>query len=246
MAARQASKCSSRIVASGDAREYNVAMSLTARNALIALGITVALVGTVAYAVNYLNRQRLADLTAIEDQLSIDTLSLDTQFSLLETAPCASAASSTDLTGSLADLGSRLAYAEGQLGSDNAQVIRLKEQYSLLEIRDYLVTKQLAAACGTHPVTVLYFYSNAGDCADCDKAGYALSYLRDTFPSLRVYSFDYNLGLGALKTLITLDRVKSSLPAFIVNGKTSYGFTDLATLEKEFPKGALATTTTTK
>lgn len=217
-------------------------MSLVTRNALIALGITIALIGTVTYAVSYLNRQRVAELTSIEDQLSIDILSLDTQFSLLEAAPCGSA-SSTDLTGELTDLGDRLSYAENQLGTDNTQVVRLKEQYSLLEIRDYLITKQLAAACNTKPVTVLYFYTNAGDCANCDKAGYALSYLRTTYPTLRVYSFDYNLDLGALKTLIGVTKVRDDLPAFIISGKTYYGFTDLASLEKEFPKGALSTTT---
>lgn len=218
-------------------------MSLVTRNALIALGITVAIIGTVAYAVNYLNSARVADLSSIESQLSIDTLSLDTQFSLLETAPCDSAATSTTLSDELADLGDRLSYAENQLGSDNAQVIRLKEQYSLLEVRDYLITKQLAEACGTKPVTVLYFYSNASDCSDCDKAGYALSYLRNTFPNLRVYSFDYDLDLGALKTLITVTKVKKELPAFVIQGKHSYGFTSLTDLEKEFPKGALSTTT---
>src|SRR5450759_273644 len=106
-------------------------MSLVARNALIALGITIALVGTVVYTINYLNQARVAELSAIEDQLSIDTLSLDTQFSLLETAPCESVASSTTLIGKLADLGGRLSYAENQLGKDNVQVIRLKQQYSL-------------------------------------------------------------------------------------------------------------------
>ncbi len=217
-------------------------MSLVTRNALIALAITVALAGTVAYAVSYLNRARVVELSAIEDQISIDTLSLDTQFSLLEAAPCDSAASSTTLTNELTDLGTRLSYAENQLGSDDSRVVRLKEQYSLLEIRDYLITKRLAAACGTKPVTVLYFYSNAGDCGDCDKAGYALSYLRNTYPALRVYSFDYNLDLGALKTLVAVEKVKDSLPAFVINGKHSYGFTSLADLEKQFPKGALATT----
>jgi hypothetical protein len=218
-------------------------MSLVTRNALIALGITLALAGTVAYAVDYLNRARVTELSTIEDQLSIDTLSLDTQFSLLEAAPCDSAASSTTLTSELSDLGDRLSYTEAQLGSDNAQVIRLKEQYSLLEIRDYLITKELAAACGTKPVTVLYFYSNSGDCSDCDKAGYALSYLRSTYPALRVYSFDYTLDLGALKTLIATAKVQNTLPAFIINGKHSYGFTSLADLETQFPKGSLATST---
>ncbi len=220
-------------------------MSLVARNALIAFLITIVLVGTIVYAIDYLNRARVAELSTIENQLSIDTLSLDTQFSLLTDAPCDTAATSTTLTSELADLGSRLSFAESQLGSDNAQVIQLKEQYSLLEIRDYLITKQLAAACGTKPVTVLYFYSNSGDCTACDKAGYALSYLRNTYPSLRVYSFDYNLDLGALKTFIVITKVKDSLPAFVINGKYSYGFTSLADLEKQFPKGVLASTTAT-
>ncbi len=218
-------------------------MPLVARNALIALGITIVLSGTVAYSIKYLNHARVTELSNIEDQLSIDMLSLDTQFSLLEAAPCDSNASSTTLTSELADFGNRLSYAENQLGSDDSQVIRLKEKYSLLEIRDYLITKKLAEACGTKPVMVLYFYSNAGDCSDCDKAGYALSYLRDTYPALRVYSFDYNLDLGALKTLIAVTKVGNSLPAFIVNGKRSYGFTSLANLEKQFPKGALSTST---
>ncbi|MSU74639.1 hypothetical protein EXS57_02575 [Candidatus Kaiserbacteria bacterium] len=220
-------------------------MSLVARNIFISLGITIVLTATVAYTVNYLNGARIAELSTIEDQLSIDTLSLDTQFSLLEAAPCDSIASSTTLISSLADLGNRLSYTENQLGTDNAQVIRLKQRYSLLEIRDYLITKQLAVACGTKPVTVLYFYSNAGDCDNCDKAGYALSYLRDTYPSLRVYSFDYNLDLGALKTLISVTKTQNSLPAFIINDKSYYGFTSLKDLEKQFPKGALATTTRT-
>jgi hypothetical protein len=221
-------------------------MSLVVRNALISLAITLALAGTVAYTINYLNNARVAELTAIEDQLSIDTLSLDTQFSLLEAAPCDSVSSSTTLISELSDLGDRLSYAEGQLGAKNAQVIRLKEQYSLLEIRDYLITKELAAACGTKPVIVLYFYSNTGDCSDCDKAGYALSYLRTTYPALRVYSFDFNLDLGALKTLIATTKVQGPLPAFVVNGKHSYGFTSLADLESQFPKGALATSTAAK
>jgi glutaredoxin len=220
-------------------------MSLVARNALIALFITVAIIGTVAYAINYLNRVRVNELSTIEDQLSIDSLSLETQFSLLETAPCDSDTSSITLTRELADFGSRLSYAENQLGSDNPEVVRLKERYSLLEIRDYLITKRLAEACGTKPVTVLYFYSNAGDCSDCNRAGYALSYLHETYPDLRVYSFDYNLDLGALKTFIAVTKVKNTLPAFIINGKHYYGFTSLEDLEKQFPKGALSTSTPT-
>ncbi|OGG92600.1 hypothetical protein A3G63_00290 [Candidatus Kaiserbacteria bacterium RIFCSPLOWO2_12_FULL_52_8] len=205
--------------------------------------MTILIVATVIYAVGYLDRLRLAEIETIQNTISTETFSLETQFSLLEAAPCDSTASSTTLSSELADLGNRLSFTEDQLGSSDARVIQLKKQYYLLEIRDYLINKKLAAACGTKPVTVLYFYSNKGDCSDCEKAGYALSYLRDTYPKLRVYSFDYYLDLGALKTLIAVDKVKNTLPAFIINGKYSYGFTSLADLEKQFPKGALATST---
>jgi hypothetical protein len=216
------------------------------RKYLLAFLVTVAIFGTVLYGSSYLEERRIAELRSIQDQISIDTLSLDTQFSLLESAPCENIAEGSELSSEVNDLGARLAATEGRLGSDDPQVLQLKEQYSLLEIRDYLITKQLSAACGTKPpMTVLYFYSNAGDCEECDKAGYALSYLHDTYPSLKVYSFDYHLDLGALKTLIAIDKVGPDLPAFLIGGKASYGFSTLEDLESRFPEGALATTTAT-
>lgn len=218
-------------------------MSLFTRNVLIALGMTVLIIATVTYAVGYLDRMRLSEIASIQNTISTETLSLETQFSLLESTPCDSTASSTTLSSELADLGNRLSFTETQLGSDDPNVIQLKKQYYLLQIRDYLINKKITAVCGTKSVTVLYFYSNTGDCTDCDKAGYALSYLRDTFPALRVYSFDYNLDLGALKTLIAVQKVKNTLPAFVINSKHSYGFTTLTELEKQFPKWALSTST---
>ena len=220
-------------------------MTLFARNTLIALGITALIIGTVIYAVNYLNRARVAELNAIQDQLSIDTLSLDTQFSLLESAPCSVVSDGTGLSSTLQDLGARLSYTEGQLGSKHEQVVRLKQQYTLLQIRDYLVTKELAKTCGTKPVTVLYFYSNEeGTCEDCDRASAALSYLRENYPSLRVYAFDYNLSLGALETLISLEKIKPEFPAIVIQGTPSYGFVDLDALVAKFPKGALVASST--
>lgn len=210
--------------------------SLFTRNALIALGITLLIVATVVYAVEYLNQERIKELNAIEEQISTDTLSLETQFSLLEEAPCEDINAGNILSGELGNLGDRLAFAEERLGANDEEVIRLKERYTLLQIRDYLLSKRLAQVCKVNTIVALYFYSNAGDCADCDRAGYALSYLRETYPALRVYSFDYNLDLGALKTLVAVEKVEQRFPAFVIEGKRQYGFTDLETLEKAFPK----------
>ncbi len=221
-------------------------MPLAFRNALFALGITALIIATVVYAINYLDRQRLSELTAIQNQLATDTLSLETQFSLLENAPCEDLAAGTELSQEVSTLGDRLAATEERLGNKNAQVIDLKKQYTLLQIRDYLLTKRLASTCHITPTVALYFYSNTpGSCENCDRAGYSLSYLRQTYPALRVYSFDYDLDLGALRTLITVEKVRKEFPAFVINGKRSYGFTSLEDLEKQFPKSLFATSTAT-
>ncbi len=220
-------------------------MSLFTRNAIIALGITVLIIGTVIYAVSYLDNRRVAELDAIQNQLATDTLSVETQFALLEEAPCEDLTEGNTLSATLADLGARLVVAEERLSATDPQVLELKKQYTLLEIRDYLLMKRFSKVCNATTPVALYFYSNeAGACTDCDRASYALSYLHQTYPNLRVYSFDYNLDLGALKTLIAVEKIKPEFPAFVIEGNRIYGFTSLDELQKEFPKGALVSSTT--
>ncbi len=220
-------------------------MSLFTRNAIIALGITVLIIGTVIYAVSYLDNRRVAELDAIQNQLATDTLSVETQFALLEEAPCEDLTEGNTLSATLADLGARLVVAEERLGATDPQVLELKKQYTLLEIRDYLLMKRFSKVCSAKTPVALYFYSNeAGACTDCDRASYALSYLHQTYPNLRVYSFDYNLDLGALKTLIAVEKIKPEFPAFVIEGNRTYGFSSLDELQKEFPKGALVSSTT--
>jgi hypothetical protein len=226
--------------------------SILGRNLIISFGITLILIGTVIYAINLLNQQRVAQLSALQDQLATDTLSLETQFALLEEAPCEDLTEGNTLSTEVSNLGDRLSATESQLGTTNEQVIQLKKQYTLLQIRDYLLTKRLSATCHVNPTVVLYFYSNKpGSCADCDRAVYALSYLHNQNPKLRVYAFDYDLNLGALDTLKSVEKIQPNFPAFVINGKTSYGFTTLDTFEGLFPKDFFAsstasTTTSTK
>lgn len=221
-------------------------MSLTVRNALWALLITAVITGTVIYAVNYLDHQRVAQLNELQNRLATDTLSVETQFALLEEAPCEDLSEGNTLSQEVSSLGDRLNVAETQLGSDNTQVIELKKQYTLLQIRDYLLTKRLTATCKIDPTVALYFYSNTpGSCEDCDRASYALGYLHETNPKLRVYAFDYNLDLGALKTLIAVEKVEPKFPAFVIDGKRSYGFSTLDEFKLSFPPDFFATTTAT-
>ena len=216
------------------------------RNALIALAITVVLFATILGAVDYLNNARVAELGTIEDKIAIDTLSIQTQFDLLAEAPCGALSEGSVLSTELNDLSDRLSFTENRLGSENDEVLKLKRQYTLLEIKDYLLMKKLAGECkNLKPVFVLYFYSNTGNCVDCAQAGYALSYLRTTYPRLRVYSFDYNLDIGALKTLTAVLGIKEPLPAFVINGKNYQSLASLSDIESHLPLDLLATSTAT-
>ncbi len=214
---------------------------------ILAFGITAAIFGTAFYIASRLDARRIADIRTTQDAISIDILSSETQFELLGSLDCSALSENPVLSEELNSLSGKLSVAEQNLGATNAEVVQLKKQYSLFQIKDYLLLRQISQKCASYkPVYILYFYSNAGDCKDCARAGDVLTYLRETYPGLRVYSFDYHLDLSALRTLETLRRVDGGrLPAFVINNRTSvYGFKTLEEMQKLIPElKNLATTT---
>ena len=205
---------------------------------LLALFITVAIFGTAFYIASSIDNKRVADIRTTETNISIDLLSTETQFELLGNLDCEAIKENPVLSDQLNAIADRLSYAENNLGVNNPEVVQLKKQYSLLEIKDYLLMQQVSQKCKTKSVSVLYFYSNAGDCKDCKNSGEFLAGLRTTYPDLRVYSFDYNLDLSAVKTLITLNKINGSeLPSFIINGRSAvYGLKNLDEMETLIPE----------
>ena len=216
------------------------------RTYIVAFLITGALFGTAFYASDYFNNRRIADIRATQDDISTDILSLETQFDLLQERSCTNVAENTILPGVLSSLGSRLSYLEAQEG-DSAEVLRLKRLYSLLEIKDYLLMKQISLKCNLKPVFVLYFYSNERNCTECENQGYVLTALAQKYPQLRIYSFDFNLDVGALQTFIDIANVQNKMPALVINGKNYYGLQKVADIQKTLPQLAtlkVATSTT--
>lgn len=199
----------------------------------------------VAFALaSFLNNEKIAEIKSTEDQISIDILSSETQFEILEQSSC-SIVNGDILSDQLASLGNELAAAETAHGIDSADVITLKEYYSLLEIKDYILAQQIYRQCNARPISILYFYSNKDNCTDCTKEGYVLTALHDEYPDLRVYTFDYDLDLNAIQTLISLYHVGPQLPAIVVNGTTYSGFQSLADIQKIIPDLAVAAGTST-
>ena len=225
---------------------------IDSRKYFIAFAITAVIFATAIFVSNILGDKKLEDVRAVEARVAMDILSSETQFALLEETSCTDIGPGF-LSEELGSLGERLGYAENQSELDIEDLEYLKRSYFLLEIKDYLLMKRLTEKCGIRPTFILYFYSTAENCEDCERAGYVLTALRNKYPDLRVYSFDYHFDLGAVKTLISIYKVKPELPAMIINSKLYNGFYSMEELEETVPalkelalKAASATSTETE
>lgn len=203
---------------------------------LLAFAITVTVFLGALIISNKSSTQRIAEIKAIENNISMDILSSETQFALLKEFSCKAIDHSTAFSEELNNLAQKLSYMEENLGTKNPEVMSLKKYYSLLQVKDYLLVKQVKEKCGVKPITIIYFYSNAGDCDDCVKEGYVLTKLRQEFPELRIYSFDYNLDLSVVKTMKSIYGVRDTLPALNIWDENYYGFKSAEDIEKIIPQ----------
>ena len=207
---------------------------IDSRKYIVAFLITAVIFGTAIFVSNILSQKKLEDVRVIENRVALDILSSETQFALLEETSCSDIGPGF-LSKELGSLGERLSYAENQTELLSADLEYLKRSYFLLEIKDYLLMKRLTEKCGIKPTFILYFYSTEDECVDCEKMGYVLTAMRDKYPDLRVYSFDYNFDVGAINTLVSIYKIEPNLPAMIVNSDPYYGFYSVEDLESKIP-----------
>ena len=199
---------------------------------LIVLLITTGLFLTAIYLSNYFGDQKINQLKAIQDKISIDILSSETQFSLLSELSCKNISDSV-ISKELGELGSKLEWGQDNLG-DSEEVSYLKKYYSLLQIKDYLLTKRISERCKVKSAFILYFYTTAENCSECEKQGLVLTALREKYPELRVYSFDYSTDLSAVKSMLQIYKIEDTkLPAVVIEGDVFTGFQSIEKLEEK-------------
>ena len=216
---------------------------------VIVFFITLGLFLTALYVSDYFSNKKVDQLKSIQDNISIDVLSSETQYSLLSELSCKDISDSV-LSSELTDLGSKLEWSEQNLGATD-EVNYLKKYYSLLEIKDYLLAKKISSTCGVKSSFVLYFYTTAQNCSECEKQGIVLSSLRDKYPGLKVYSFDFSTDLSAVKAMLDIYKIKdTALPAVVINDELLTGFQSVdgleARIKASFKLHAPVTKTTTK
>ena len=197
---------------------------------LIVFLITVSLFLTASYLSNYFGQKKIDQLKLIQDKIAIDILSSETQFSLLSELSCKSVSSSV-LSDELDALRRKLDWGQKNLGATE-EVSYFKKYYSLLQIKDYLLMKKISSSCGIKSAFILYFYTTKEYCSLCEKQGFVLTSLRDKYPELRVYSFDYSIDLSVVKAILQIYKIKDTeLPALVLDDKLLTGFRDIKELE---------------
>ena len=128
------------------------------------------------------------------------------------------------LTSTRGKMGKSLVKLEKDLGKLHPEVIEQKKQYAILQIREYLILKRMENACEKTIPTILYFYSNHGDCLNCEAQGYILDeiHLNEKKP-VQIYSFDIHSNTTLVNALMRQYTVKTA-PTLVLGGKTLSGF----------------------
>lgn len=196
------------------------------------------LVGTV------LNEKKTDEVFQLSQELQMKTLGVEVMYSILEGSVCEDA-DILSIADDLYEVSQRAEYMENLLGYDDPRIVDLKSYYFILEAKHWLLAKQRYEQCRRvmepmHPLNqsaALFFYSNKGDCPRCDQQGTVLSYTKELYPGLMVYSFDINFESPVVDTLCRLYGVDSA-PTVVVNGKVHEGYIDVDDLiawsEREF------------
>ena len=177
---------------------------------------------------------RFGSIDETQNDLRTQTATLETQYLLVSQNPCI-LLESDKLATELYEMGTKLVNMEENYGKNSKDVKNLKEYYSLLELKHWLFLEQIKNKCEQNNFTsVLYFYSNLDDCEKCSEQGYVLTYLREKYPNLKVYSFDVNIENPALEWIKDVYNI-SEVPSLVIDNKKHVGFMNEDNL-KEFIK----------
>lgn len=118
-------------------------------------------------------------------------------------------------------LGAKIGFLENEKGTVDQKV---KDDYFMLEIRDYFLVKKFRESCDSNVVPVLYFLSSK-DCPTCFSQGEQLTDARLASKGrMKVYSFDVSSDSSAVRGLMERFRI-DSVPTIVLDETKKEGFT---------------------
>jgi hypothetical protein len=166
---------------------------------------------------NFLTESKLGGLDQAISDISLQTASVETEYSLMLENPCTFGGFSR-LTASLDALAEKLLFNNMKSQQTQTHFMSIKQNYFLLETRHWIFVQKLNKECKTNYTTILYFYSDLGDCANCEAQGIVLSEVKKTYPSAMIYSYDINTDYSLVTTIKAIYNVTTA-PSLVINGK---------------------------
>lgn len=115
------------------------------------------------------------------------------------------------------------AYEEdGAFSKDQQEFVLLKREYTLSNIRYWMLSQKSQEACKPDNVNVVYFYSD--DCADCDTQGYVLSDLKGRLnEKILVYPIDVSIEEPVVSMVLEEYNI-TEYPSLIIEDKVYHGY----------------------
>jgi hypothetical protein len=144
--------------------------------------------------IGYLSNQIIEKNTNfILEETKNEIFSLESLSLLQEDYPCDSYIMDK-VSEKLDSLGRIITIFEEDKGLNNKEVLELKKVYTLIQLRHFILINKLNENCQRNYSTILFFYSNEKKCEkEVNEKSFILSFLRNKYDFVRVYSFDLNL-----------------------------------------------------
>lgn len=172
----------------------------------------------------------------IEEKIKDEISNFETLAAVQKNYPCSVELlnTATDRLGYLTDF---IDLMEKQKGKNDANVIRIKKLYSIVESRHMLLLMETENRCNSSYNIVQYFYSNVKECeSDLDKVSFILSYAKKKNPDIKVYSFDMNLDSDVVYILKQNYNVSQCYTLVLNSKRVDFDINDASSFEKLLKK----------
>jgi hypothetical protein len=200
---------------------------LSVQKTIIVLLLTIIIFSTGVLIGNYNTEKKFSKVVDLTSDLRIETLGMEVEYDILESHICENE-NVLYLVQGLFELAEKITFMENELGANNENVIQLKKQYFILEARHWMLAKKRVDEClgptkGLDNTIILYFYSNQGDCPQCQQQGAVLTHLHQKHEKMKIYSFDINIDSPVVNVLKTIYGINAT-PGLVINEETHIGY----------------------
>lgn len=144
--------------------------------------------------IGYLAKELIAQATiSIEEETRSEIFNLET-ISLIDSNEACNVLTFDLVSEKLDYLGELITTLEVRKGKYDSEVLELKKLYTSLEVRHMYLVKENNKNCQRNNTVIMFYYSNDKECQGIvEKGSFVLTYLRNKYDFVKVYSFDVDL-----------------------------------------------------